>query len=69
MKKYQLSPAQIKKFRKSLGLTQTEFGEIVGVEKKAVTHWEQGKHTPHPIFRNIIVNLAKEKGIDLDKDE
>ena len=69
MKKYELTPEQIKKLRKTLKLTQTEFGEIIGVAKQAIIYWEKGKHRPIPGFRRAIVNLAKEKGIDLDGDE
>ena len=34
---------KIKMLRKSLGLTQTELGERVGVKKNAVSKWECGR--------------------------
>ena len=69
MEKYTLKSEQIKKIRKSLKLTQVQFGEIIGVAKTAVIDWEKGRRTPHPVFRNIIVNLAKGKDIGFDGDQ
>ena len=34
---------KIKALRKSLGLTQTELGQRVGVQKNAVSKWECGR--------------------------
>lgn len=34
---------KIKKQRKALGLTQTELGERLGVQKNAVSKWETGR--------------------------
>jgi DNA-binding transcriptional regulator YiaG len=36
----------IKKLRKSLGLTQAQFGELVGVKHAAVCLWESGQRKP-----------------------
>ena len=39
------TPKQIKKFRKELELTQTKFGEMVGVAKITVFQGERGERT------------------------
>ena len=37
-----LSPAQIKKLRQDLGLTQTKVSELLGIGKKSYLRWEKG---------------------------
>ena len=39
---YSIVGEQIQKFRKSLGLTQRELGEAIGVSSSAVSQWESG---------------------------
>lgn len=39
---------KIKSLRKAMGLTQTELGERVGVQKNAVSKWECGRVTEIP---------------------
>lgn len=39
---------KIKVQRKTLGLTQTELGEMLGVQKNAVSKWECGRVTDIP---------------------
>lgn len=34
---------KIKEYRKRMGLTQTELGEMLGVQKNAVSKWECGR--------------------------
>lgn len=52
---------RIKAIRGDQGLTQTEFGQRLGVGKSAVTNWEYGQNTPSPamiekICRTFHVN-------------
>ncbi|MFA5033511.1 MAG: recombinase family protein [bacterium] len=42
----EISGEQIKQFRKEKGLTQKQFGEIMGVDKISVFCWEKGKYSP-----------------------
>ena len=35
-------PERIKRFRKENGLSQSEFGKLIGVSAQAVYKWEQG---------------------------
>jgi putative transcriptional regulator len=36
----------IKKLRKKLILSQTEFGDLIGVSFQSINRWERGKHEP-----------------------
>ena len=47
---------QIKAFRHGLGLTQTGLASKLGVTKKTVAEWEQGRQEPGP---RRYVQLAK----------
>nr|DAF64668.1 MAG TPA: Repressor protein CI [Podoviridae sp. ct90d35] len=52
---------KIKKLRKSLGLTQTELGQRVGVQKNAVSKWECGRVEDIPT--STIKQLASLFGV------
>ncbi len=39
-------PAQIKGIRKKMDLSQSEFSEMIGVSKRTVQEWEQGRRKP-----------------------
>lgn len=47
---------KIKEQRKAIGLTQTELGEMLGVQKNAVSKWECGR--VHDIPRTKIKAMA-----------
>ncbi len=47
---------QIKAFRRSAGLSQTGLASELGVTKKTVAEWEQGRQEPSP---RRYVQLAK----------
>ena len=38
--------SRIKEVRKSMALTQEEFGRVLGVERLTVTRWESGRNMP-----------------------
>lgn len=50
----------IKEIRKKMGLTQLEFGKLLGVSDQTVSNWEISGHVPTPIYAKIE-NLLKEK--------
>ena len=54
------TPKQIKKFRKELSLTQTKFGEMVGVVKITVFQWEKGKRTPSKTAKILLSRIEEE---------
>ena len=51
------TPKQVKKFRKDLGLTQTKFGEMVGVVKITVFQWERGERTPSKTAKILLSRI------------
>lgn len=53
---------KIKSLRKSMGLTQTELGEKVGVKKNAVSKWECGRVEGIPV--STLKVLAKLFNVD-----
>lgn len=52
----EFSPRQIKAIRLALGLTQPDFGKLVGVSVKTVCHWERGRSRPQVHY---LPNLRK----------
>ena len=57
----------LKKLREKMFLTQTEFGNLLGVSFETVNRWENGKHVPTMRAKRKINKLA-EKYSDF-KDE
>ena len=57
----------LKKLREKMLLTQTEFGNLLGVSFETVNRWENGKHVPTMRAKRKINKLA-EKYSDF-KDE
>ena len=41
-----MTPDEIRALRKRVGLTQSDFGEVLGVSQIAVSGWERGDRTP-----------------------
>lgn len=52
---------QCRAIRLQLGLTQTQFGELVGTSKNAASDWENGKYEPSEPRWKIIQALPKLK--------
>ena len=44
----------IKALRKTLGLSQQEFGRKVGVERSTVSSWERGLNTPKGFYADNL---------------
>lgn len=69
-----MSDLDIIKIRKSLGKTQQEFAEFIGVDRRTVVNYEQGKKIPASkvklleiLLSNDSVNHSEEKKIILPK--
>ena len=56
---------RIRKRRQVLGMTQSQLAERVGVDRTAVSNWENGKHFPHRYFGKLEAVLA----ISLEEDQ
>lgn len=52
----------IKKIRKELGLTQTQFARILGVHQTAVSQWETGRTKPET---EVLARMARMSGHSL----
>lgn len=54
------SPGYLTALREALGLTQSEFGERVGVDKMTVSRWERGAMRPGAEALAAIEGLRRE---------
>ena len=52
---------RIKQIRKDLKLTQTEFGEKIGIKGNTVTNYENGLRTPSDA---VIFSICREFGVN-----
>ncbi|MBK7033385.1 MAG: helix-turn-helix domain-containing protein [Ignavibacteria bacterium] len=52
-----LSPSEIKTLREQTGLSQSKFGQLLGVTGGSVAHWESGLRTPPPIYHAGLLRL------------
>lgn len=52
---------RIKQIRKSMKLTQSEFGERIGVKGNTVTNYESGLRSPSDA---IVVSICREFGVN-----
>jgi transcriptional regulator with XRE-family HTH domain len=50
-----IEPAKILALRQSLGLTQAEFGSLVGVQAGTISRWEAGKCAPERFQAQLMV--------------
>ena len=57
----------LKKLREKMLLTQSEFGQLIGVSFETVNRWENGKHVPTMKTKRKINKLA-EKFEDFKKE-
>lgn len=54
----EVTPARLREIRKTLGLTQTEFGQYLGSALRTVQDWELGNRK----IPNTVVEILKAKG-------
>ena len=52
---------QIKAFRRSVGLSQTGFASKLGITKKTVADWEQGRQEPSARRYVQLAKMAEEE--------
>lgn len=60
-----MNGTKIKELRHKLYMTQTEFGELVGVSQQTVRLWETNKKIPHLRNQKKIAELCKENNVEL----
>jgi len=54
-----MKPDEIKSIRESLGLTQREFAQKLGVAPLTISHWETGSRYPSSLAVKAILMLEK----------
>jgi len=55
--------ARIAQLRAEAGLSQEQLAEKLGVDKTAISHWEQGKAAPR---MSRIAEVAEALGVSID---
>ena len=59
----------IKKLRKKLLLTQSEFAELLGVKLVTVSRWESGKFEPTMRAKRKLKELFEKNNIEIEVEE
>lgn len=54
-----MTPAQLKQARKSLGLTQKEFADLLGIKRAKLCNWEQGRNAVSDEGATLIAMIIK----------
>ncbi|HZL38168.1 MAG TPA: helix-turn-helix domain-containing protein [Tepidisphaeraceae bacterium] len=68
----ELTPGFILSLREGMGLTQSQFGEELGVSKITVSRWECGRMRPSPAKARAIRKLqaqARHEGVKIDGEK
>ena len=58
-RRFEFSPPDIKKVRKSLNVTQAAFARMIGVSVDTLQNWEQGRREPEGPARALLTVAAK----------
>lgn len=59
----------IKKLRKKLLFTQSEFAELLGVKLVTVSRWESGKFEPTMRVKRKLRELFEKNNIEIEVEE
>jgi len=54
-----MSPKQILRIRKALGLTQEKLAELLGAQRPTIARWELGTHRPRGGYLKALRELAE----------
>ncbi len=55
----ELTPEKIKAFRLSIGKTQEQFGQLVGVTCGTINRWEAGECRMSPLAKKTLIELME----------
>jgi len=50
---------KIRQIRLKMNLTQEQFAELLGVDPRSVSRWENGHHKPSPMAQKLIEMIVK----------
>ena len=51
---FEYKAVKVKEIRDKAGLTQEKFAEVMGVSKRTLENWEQGRRTPTGAARSLL---------------
>lgn len=54
----QVEPGEVAQARQESGLSQAQFAEVLGISKRTLQEWEQGRRAPSGAARTLI-RIAK----------
>ena len=54
-----MKPVEIKKMRKSWGMTQAELARELGVARETVSRWENSHEAPLPSLVRVLRQVAR----------
>jgi len=54
-----MSPREVKRLRKALGLSQQALADLIGCQQHVVSYWETGKHKPRGANLKALRELAE----------
>jgi transcriptional regulator with XRE-family HTH domain len=60
--------SNLKKFRKTHKLTQTQLAEKIGVSFATINRWEGGKHIPNPFIKDHLLEALSLISDDINKN-
>ncbi len=63
---FEFAPADVRKIRTSLGLSQSEFALLIGVSVATLQNWEQGRRRPEGPARALLRIAATHPDAVLD---
>ena len=58
-RRFEFKPADVRKIRTKLGLSQSEFALLIGVSVATLQNWEQGRRRPEGPARALLRIAAK----------
>lgn len=60
---FNLSGNELRSFRMKLNMTQTVLADYLGVSKKAIEKWEQGKNPINPVVQRMVYLINEDKSL------
>ena len=57
-----MTPEEVKEIRRSLGVTQEKFAQLLGTTVATVNRWENGRNTPSRLSIKEIKQLEVDHG-------
>lgn len=50
---YEIKPKALRKLRTNSGLSQQQFGDLLGISRNSISFWERGKKRPRGMYPYI----------------